>query len=826
MAISPAPPTVPRFATSALTILVLSAGTIVVWLHNRDILRDLFDYSTVIVAAGKIEAGLKPYTGVRTPMQSSVYLLNYLTEQIFGRSYLALTWGGLVQALGGGLLLRALVVRRLGSIGATVVALAVVLAGLLQHMVFFYNPVGILCFGAVLFGLAVEPALWPVRSWRPGAVLGALFLCGLNKLNFQGATLLLAGMLSVTAWTSGRIPFAAVVRNALLVGLFGAVLPLAFELAWSGASPALWFENVVLLPTARHAYVREAAGWGMYLRPAFDFHHHLLIRPIGGLGLGLLLAAGGWLLRDARVRRRPAADWIARLLLIGSGCAVGALLMITNHETAMLTSLAYPITAVAVYLNFPAAAEVVAARWAGRGIVGLNLLWVVAGAYAAWHGSRLLYGLNPPPRSDYVKLHSSSRALAYFDGVRMLPAQIDACERLAAKLRTMEDSGGKLSGVLFGPGLEWLERAYPEAIVNGSPIWYHAGTTLHERDADYFKALLDGGRRRLAVQHGWESWPGSIQQLLARDYRAERVSGRDVMYHPRDLRGPVVAAPAPGILPPDVFRDAIEGNVLIASTRYSEEMAIHSGPGGRAFGAARDTNWSWPLGTYDAAGKLVARLQPDAAVAGVVTFRAIAGDPVDGELLWETPVALGPDRREVILPVVLQPGGRPVWLQTKVPADGSGKFFGGWREMRITHTNGQDRSPPPPFGRALQRIWPEATEPVADQIWFARAGQPLTGDGWATLPAEDWRRDTMQSGKLSVTAEFEPDPANPGDHLVMTLAWYRGSRFEIMTEKEIDPRTTPRLTLDAYVPEAGGWVGVLVRTGTAQHRVHVLTWGR
>ena len=43
--------------------------------------------------------------------------------------------------------------------------------------------------------------------------------------------------------------------------------------------------------------------------------------------------------------------------------------------------------------------------------------------------------------------------------------------------------------------------------------------------------------------------------------------------------------------------------------------------------------------------------------------------------------------------------------------------------------------------------------------------------------AEDWRRDTTQSGKLSVTAEFIPDPANPGDHVVVTLAWYRGSRF-------------------------------------------------
>ena len=189
-------------------------------------------------------------------------------------------------------------------------------------------------------------------------------------------------------------------------------------------------------------------------------------------------------------------------------------------------------------------------------------------------------------------------------------------------------------------------------------------------------------------------------------------------------------------------------------------------------------------------------------------------------------MVLGPDRREVVLPVRMQPGGRPIWLQTDVPEEAAGMFFGGWRDMRISYTNNEDRSPPPPFGDTLQRIWPEGGTPVADQVWFSRAGQALTDEGWATLPAENWRRDTLQSGKLNVTVEFVPDPANPGDHIDAVLAWYRGSRFEIMTEKEVDPRATPRLTLEAYVPEPGGWVGLLVRTGSARHRVRVDGWGR
>lgn len=809
-----------------LTVLLLGAVTIAVWLHNRDILRDGFDYSTVIVSAGKIEGGFKPYTGVRSPMQSSVYLLNYLTEQVFGRSYLGLTWGGLVQALGGGLLLRALIAGRFGAVRATIVALAVVLAGLLQHMVFFYNPVGILCLAVVLFGLAVEPALWPVRTWRTLAILGALFLCSINKLNFQGATVVLAGALALAAWAGGRITAGTFVRNLLLLVLFGALLPLGFELLWTGASFSLWLENVVLMPTARHAYIMEAASWDMYVRPVHDFHHHLLVRPIAGVGLLLLLATGGWLLRDARARRRPPADWAARLLAIGLGAVLGALLMITNHETVMLTSLAYPIVAVALFLNFPEAADSAGGRKAGWAVAAVTGVWVIAGGYAAWHGSRLLYGQNPPPRSEYVKFHTTSKALAYFEGVRMLPAQIDANERLAAKVRAMEGPDGKLRGVLFVAGLEWMERGYPETAVYDAPIWYHAGTTLHEKDRHYFAGLLDAERRRMVGQRGWQSWPPSIQEMLADDYRVETLSGRDVMYHPRGHDVPPVGQSVPRELPPDVFRDATNGNVLITATRTSAGMGLSPGPASRVFGATRATTWSWPFGTFDASGVAVARLQPGANESGTVIFRALAGDPENGELLWETVVNLGPEKREVALPVTLQPGGRPVWLQTEVPEDAAGVFFAGWREMRITRTNEQDRSPPLPFGRELERMWPVAAEPVADQVWFGRAGRSLTGDGWATLPAEDWRRDTMQSGRLSVTAEFAPDPANPGDHLVVTLAWYRGSRFEIMTEKEIDPRVTTSVTLEAYVPEPGGWVGLLTRTGSAQHRVRVGTWER
>src|SRR5690606_27193682 len=106
---------------------------------NRDILRDIFDYSIIAAAAGKVEAGFKPYVDIFSPMQSAIYLLNAAAEAVGGRTYLGLTWGGLVQAIGGAWLLLGLLWRPAGALLALSTAMAVMLAGALQHVIFFYN---------------------------------------------------------------------------------------------------------------------------------------------------------------------------------------------------------------------------------------------------------------------------------------------------------------------------------------------------------------------------------------------------------------------------------------------------------------------------------------------------------------------------------------------------------------------------------------------------------------------------------------------------------------------------------------------------------------
>ena len=522
---------------SAFTILIMAFGTIAIWQHNRDILLDLFDYSPVITAAGKVEAGLLPYTGVRSPMQSSVYIFNRATEMVFGRSYLSLTWGGLVQALGGGLLLRWLLRRSLGPVAATMIALAVTMAGLLQHVVFFYNPIGILCLSIVVLGVAQQPSLWAAQSWRTVAIFAALFVGGINKLNFHGTALLLSGLLILVAWAGHKIAWRDFFRSVFLLGLFGLGLPLLFELVWTGATFRQWLNDVVILSSARHAYLSHTFDLGMYLRPVHNYHHHLLVPAIGGCGLLLLAVTGAWSLYDSRRNWCGWGDVLARLALLVAGAVTGALLMITNHESVLLTSLVYPVLAAAIYLTCRRPDQTID-RWVSCLIMGAMFLWSGAGAYATWHGSRVLYGLTPPPRSDYVRLQADGRALAYLKGVRLLPEQIHELEILAAQLQTLEDSDGKLRDVLFGPALEWMERSYPEAIVPHAPIWYHYGTSLKDNDTEYFRELLGQGTRRLVTHASWQAWPGDFIQLLEREYRAERVGSYYLIYYPRDKRVP------------------------------------------------------------------------------------------------------------------------------------------------------------------------------------------------------------------------------------------------------------------------------------------------
>lgn len=788
----------------------------VVWWRNRDILRDIFDYSIVAAAAGKVEAGYKPFTDIRSPMQSSVYLLNAAAEAVFGRTYLGLTWGGWVQALGSGWLLLWLLWRRVEFCLTMAVVLAVTLAGALQHMVFFYNPIGIVCLSLVVLGLAIGPELRPRSSSHAWLILLACFLGGINKLNFHGVTLALAGLITVAAWLQHRIRFAGVVRNAVWLAMFGLVLPLGFELAWTGADLRTWLDQVVFGPTARLDYLTQVLGLGMYWRPVHDFHAHVLVPGIAGVGLVLVLVTGGWMQTAAKPTTWQPAGRAIRIALTAAAWLGGAAIMISNHEIVVLTSLVFPVMAVAVYLLYRDPAHHSDRLIRGMLIAGLAC-WVVTGGYTAWQGARVLYGQNPPPRDRYVRFEPNLPALDYFAGVRMLPEQIEAMEAAGRRLQSMEDPNGHLPPMLFGQGQEWFERAYPHSIVPGAPVWLHDGTTLHAADLDYFRSITDGGQRRILVQRDWQSWPPGIQAMLEREYFPEILSGRDVMYHPRGIVPTPVSSEVPSAPQPMDFRNETASAIFLPATLWSPEMKLLTGATGPVFGATVSTNWFLPAGANELRGVAEVRVLDDAEVQGVVVLRIRRDDGVHGPLVWEMPVVVGQQRVVKALPFTIQPGGRPLWMQTLVPEQLRGKVVAGWRELRITNSNAADLSPPAPYQSGLAGEVAAMPADARGEFWYEKnSGE---SPPWHSLPAEHWQPAPDIPRTVAVSVEFKTDAPAAGARVNLILVWYRAGRFEYLAEREVVPDASHREVLQGMMPEPGGWLGVLARGHGAALRV-------
>jgi len=800
--------------------LFVAGIAVVVWLRNRDILRDVFDYSIVAAAAGKVEAGYKPFTDIRSPMQSAVYLLNAAAETIFGRTYLGLSWGGLVQAVGGAWLLLWLMWRRTDFWLMMAVVLAVTLAGTLPHVVFFYNPIGIVCLSLVVLGLAIEPELRLRGTGRTWLILSACFLSGINKLNFHGVTLALAGLITVAAWLEGRIRFASVAWNALWLSLFGLVLPLVFELTWTGASMRLWLDQVVLGPTARLDYLTQILGLSMYWRPVHDFHAYILIPSIAGVGLALTVGIGLWMQMVAKPTRWIPAGRIIRVTLVVTAWLGGAAIMISNHEIVVLTSLVFPVTAVAFYLLYREHTQS-SSLMPGLLIAGLAC-WVVTGGYAAWHGARVLYGLNPPPRDRYVRFEPTVPSLNYFAGVRMLPEQIEAMEAVGRRLQSMEGPDGRLPPLLFGQGQEWFERAYPQSIVPGAPVWLHDGTTLHASDLDYFYAITDQGQRRILVQRDWQSWPPGIQAIIERDYLPETLSGRDVLYHPKGVVPSQVAADLLRAPQPMDFRNETASAVLLPATRWSAEMKLLPGVTGPVFGATTSTNWSMPSGANELRGVAEVRVVDDAEAEGVVTLRIRRDDGVHGSLAWEMPVVVGKQQTTKVMPFNIQPGGRPLWLQILMPESLQGKVVAGWRELRIPNSNAADLSPPAPYQAGLAGGIAAKPTDWRGEFWYEKPGD--VPPGWRALPAEHWRPAPATS--TQVTVRVGVSPVSSGAYTNVVLVWYRAGRFEYLAERSLTPHQPQEMVLQAATPEPGGWLGVLARGHGAAIRIVAVEAGQ
>lgn len=798
------------------------AAVVLIWWRNHDILRDLFDHATMIGAAGKIEHGFKPYVDVRSPMQTSVYYFNWAAEKVFGHSYLGLSRGGLVQALGGALLMFGLIWRQWNRWAALALTAAVTFGGLSQHSEFFYNPIGICCLTLVAVGLARDPNLDDLRSGRAWLVLLALAISGTNKLNFHGLMLAIAGVLLLQAWSIRELTGARLGRQLALLFLAGIVVPLAFELGWTGASPALWVANVVTGPSARYIAATHWLDPRNFIRPAANFHHHLLLPCLGGIGLLVVLGIGSasvWCTR----RRETAFTQFWRLALLGGGSVGAALLMVTNYETVSLTSLAFLLVAVVTVQRLPD--DIRAVRWLRGAALWACLPWIVNGAYSAWYGSRILYGITPPDRADYVRLVDAPKALSYFEGVRFEQAQLASLRELASALAAMEDTQGKLRGVVFGPALEWLERVYPEGMVRGMPIWYHNGTSLAYGDQPWFAAnMAAAGAIRVVVHREWQAWPVDIDDWLHTAFCVAPISDRYLMYHPI-APIPPADVQAPDQLPePRAFLDQTGSNISIRATRAGAGFALRDSVRGPIWASTHTDRWDWPMRPHHLTVELVAQADEPVTTAGKVTFRVVAiAEDGSEQLLHEIDLPVSPAEPVQFRTVTLQPYGRRLRWEVQ-PSPGAPPLRAGWREIHVLHSDLNRDEKPVPLLPWLQPIAvrAEAAARAASPlpfIWFAAAGSIPASPSLAVAagslqaPFEQWHRQPSGSTHCRARLRFAPaagtGPATAP--IIVALCAYRDGRYDIAREVQVAPGQTEPLEIEGWMPESEAWVVLQVR---------------
>lgn len=760
----------------------------------------------MILSAGRVEAGFRPYVDIRTPMQSATFLLNWGAESVFGHNYLALTWGGLVVSLGGGAVLALLLRRRFPWTTALVLAGAVAVAGLAQHVVVFYNPVGLLCLAVAVVGTANEPRLWRVRSPDVWAVWGALVLGGMNKINFHALAVAVCGVLVLRAWAADGFRRREGFASLGVLALAGVVAPLAIELAWTGASLRQWYENVLVIPGERYEFARRLFDPAVYLRPAHDFHHHVPFKPLTACGVAVVLAVAALVLRARRNAGRVGA---AEGLLLATGvvgaCAGGVLLTLTNVESILLTTLAFPVLATALWIGFaPREAR-------ARFLPAAALLWLVLGGYASWNGSRVLYGPQAPNRAEYVRLEDDAPMFRYLRGVRLDPGLHQSLMRVGTALK---GTSAESTEVFFGPAMEWMERPFPKSVIAGMPVWYHSGTALGPEDGPWLiEALEKRGVRRLLMNHNWESWPPAFAEHVRKCFTAERLGPAATLYT-RLSDAEIAARTAIKVHPlaqhptPAHFRGATGSNVFLRGTRFPQEMTLYASPWGAFFGCDGASRWDWRFGVYRLRGAMAATLDADASGPVTACFRILARseDGAARDVVWEKTQELNPGRPNVSLPFDLSPGGRALEFEIEVPEAAAGKLAAGWRDLRISHSGKVESQPPPPFYAGLSR-----QAPVTPLSYVPDA---KTVENEAPLPsaAERWLLRDSANSNFTAAVDLEPDSATSNvQPVVLALAWYKSGRFEILSERTVDPARERSVRLDGWMPEPQGWVGVITR---------------
>ncbi len=793
-----------------MAMVVLVVVLLLPWGRHHDYLRDLYDYGLVVSANGRMAAGERPYVDFTTPIQAGFLAMNLAAEKLGGNTFVGLTYGAAALIVFMQTGLTWLLARRWPLPLAAAAAAAVTCGSAVQHTIIWHNVVGV----AALAGIAWSGALAPVLrrvDWRLNLILlTALFLGGVNKLNFHLIGLAIALGWILRAGFAGRTDGKRALMTVAAVLVCGAILPVLAEMAWTGATFTTWWYNVVQLPVASRASALPAIMEGrFYFKAHHDYYGPLLLPPAALVVVLLMVAALVLAIRWGTGRDSGSE----RVFIFAAGffAVVGSLaLLATNNEIDYVAVSAALVLAVAIILGFDVR---IGSRSGVAAVLVPVLVLAIAAWVSAWRGQRSQFGHSSAARASYVSAEKAGAAFFYLRGLHLPPEVVESLEALGQW--GLPPDGHGLRPVFYGPGMEWAERVLPAVKVAGRPLWAHWGTSYGRVEEERLIHDLSTGNRYNVVlcALAWDSWNHDMRFTFDQFYT-------------RDLLGPVIVRrsrkPSYGIMPGDSinFLDHFGGNVAPTALMNGEPPLsfAHFEADGLLLGLIADEGgMQLSAPTYRAGGKAVLRrLDPAGRDALHADFKVIVQGAIPERIAWSAQVELPQGQDSIEVPFQMDGAGRPLSLRVHVDERSAYHVAAGFRELRITHAIEQEGVPPALRSGMLAETPPDPMTAGAlfgQMDWLPQRivvrGGRVVPDGLELSPGgEVWfHRENML---VDVVGAIRERPGGNGKgHPTIRVVWYKGGRLDLLQQASMPDDGSP-LDFHAWCGEPGGWIGILV----------------
>jgi hypothetical protein len=803
-----------------LLVLALTAAALLLallpWWRNHDYLRDFFDYGLVMSGVSRISDGERPYVDFVTPIQSGTFWLNALPERLGGGTYQAMTLGAAALIILSLVTLAWLLARRLPWWAAIVLAGAVVIGSASQHTIIWYNSVGVLCLAVAAWGGAIAPVLRRERWVEHTLVAAALFLGGVNKLNYH-----LVAVAAVAAWALrallvGQANWRRVLATLLFVLVTGTVAPLLSELLWTGATLSQWSDNVITLAAAGRAeYFRALLTTEFYLKPQHAFYGPLALPQIGLTTVVLVTLAG-----VASVVGRRGAERLLAVSATVFALAAALALLATNNEIAYLGLAAASVLAIALWLGFVSGTR--PAPLLGALVLPTLLCGGVAWE-SAWQGQRSQFGHSPAPRAQYRDPSLATPRLEYLRGTKLPPEICDSIEGLISTLPPPDAHGRR--PVFYGPGFEWYEHICPSVKTPGLPLWLHDGTSYGPLERGRLAASLTVECRyqQVLVPIAWDQWPQSCRLALELGFTSA-------------LRGPWLRAydnrPASAQFtnPLDLL-NFLGGNLHPAYLSIDPHSLPSRASDGRMFlGRTHGSSaFRFNAPSNRLAGTVIVQRRPGApagTLSADFTIHYTVGD--NPGTAWNQTVTLPAGANEATADYQIDSRQQALSFVSHIPIGSENALTVGWFGPRVMHAQAASTPPPSLYPDPLPNLLlsPEEVRTTVPATWQPDAvllrGGVATADHFELPPGgELWLRANHPVAELLGRvriADNQPTEMMP----VVRLVWCKGGRIEILNQGGV--RSSDRqLELRAWSAEPDGWMGVLIdpKPGTPPALVYI-----